>query len=72
MKKLVLLGAVAVLGLSACKKDYTCVYEYDFLGQTQSVSIDCNKCSKSDIEDIEGVSYTGLDGKTYGYECEKK
>ena len=72
MKKLALLGAVAVLALSSCKKDYTCTYEYDFLGTTQEFSIDCNKCSKSDIEEIEKVSYTGTDGETYGYECEKK
>lgn len=72
MKKIILLGAVAVLGLSACKKDYKCVYEYDWAGSTKSVSTDCNKCSKSDIEDIESVQYTGSDGKTYGYKCTKK
>ena len=28
MKKLVLLGAVATLGLTACKKDHTCTCDY--------------------------------------------
>jgi len=34
MKKLVLLGAVAILGLTSCKRDYTCDcdgYEYTLL-----------------------------------------
>ena len=67
MKKLVLLGAVAVAGLSSCTKDYTCTY-----GSGDNViSIDCNKCSKSDIEEIEKVSYTVGD-ETYGYDCKAK
>jgi len=29
MKKLVLLGAVATLGLTACKKDHTCTCTFE-------------------------------------------
>ena len=62
MKKLVLLGAVAVAGLSSCKKDYNCSYELTLLGSTSTVEVECNKCSKSDIEELESV----------GYDCTKK
>lgn len=67
MKKLLLVGAVAVLGLASCKKDYTCTYTYDVLGTEYTASVDCLKCSKSDIEEIESVGY----GDNY-YECEAK
>ena len=41
MKKLVLLGAVAIVALSSCKKDYTCKcdgYEYTILESKSSAA----------------------------------
>lgn len=51
MNKLFLVAAVAVLGLSACKKDYTCTCEV--LG-TESVT-EYEGLNKDDADTAEGV-----------------
>ena len=60
MKKLLLVAAVAVLGLSACKKDYDCTYTYELLGVEYTSEATCTKCSKSDVQELEDA----------GWECE--
>lgn len=60
MKKLILIAAVAVAGLTSCKKDYECTYELTILGTTTTSTATCAKCSKSDVQELEDA----------GWECE--
>lgn len=53
MKKLMLLGAaIAMLSVTACKKDYTCTCTYDPLGTGSGTSsYEIEKAKKQDAED---------------------
>jgi len=48
MKKIILVGAVAMLGLASCKKERTCECSFDFLGEKSTESYTIPKASKSD------------------------
>ena len=60
MKKVLSIVAVAALAVSftACKKDYTCTYEYELLGVTYTATAECTKCSKKDVQELEDSGYT--------------
>jgi hypothetical protein len=49
MKKIILVGAVALLGLASCKKDRTCECTID--GTTEKVSVTYPKSTKSDAKE---------------------
>lgn len=53
MKKLLLVGAVAVLGLSACKKSYTCTCEVEVLGETSTSVAEYDKVNKETADAAE-------------------
>ena len=69
MKKLIILAAVASLGLVSCKKDYTCECK-DSNGKVESVKyLDATKRQAK----AQCVSYeTESDGETYKETCELK
>jgi len=67
MKKLVLLAAVAVAGLSSCKKDYECCTSTTVLGTTTEACV-TQKLTKSEAEDLEAASVEGVAEVT----CEKQ
>ena len=66
MKKIILVGAVAMLGLASCKKDRTCECTFDYLGVKETETITIPKSSKSDAKTICEA------GNTTGYSCELK
>lgn len=68
MKKLVLLGAMAIICLSSCKKDYRCSFTYEQSGEEKTESHDCIGCTKKYIKDIEAepIEYNGT---TYNDTC---
>jgi uncharacterized lipoprotein YehR (DUF1307 family) len=60
MKKVLSIAAVAALAVSftACKKNYTCTYEYEVGGVKSTVTAECTKCSKKDVKELEDAGYT--------------
>lgn len=62
MKKIILVGAVALLGLASCKKDYTCecTTTSDFMGQksTATVSATINDTKSKATDACEAGSMT--------------
>jgi len=52
MRKLLFLGAaVAMLSVTACKKDYTCNCTFDSASGTPDLKIEIKKAKKQDAED---------------------
>lgn len=56
MKKILLITSIIVSTLTSCKKDYECTTVIFGVETTAT----CEKCSKSDVEEIENA----------GWECE--
>jgi hypothetical protein len=57
MRKLLLVAAVAVVGLSACRKTYDCTYTYEVLGVEYTTEAKCEKCNKSDVQQLEDAGW---------------
>lgn len=52
MKKVLLFVAVVgTIGMTSCKKDYTCECTYEILGETETHSFEIENAKKSDAED---------------------
>ena len=70
MKKLVLLGAVAIVALSSCKKEYECCTTTTTVGVSGEACVTA-KYTKSEVDDIEAASVsTGV--STIETKCTKK
>ena len=65
MKKIILVGAVALLGLASCKKDYTCECTMDLYGVKTTSSTTLNATKSDATEACEA-------GNTTGFTCEIK
>ena len=63
MKKIILVGAVALLGLASCKKDYTCECTMDLLGVKTTSSTTLNATKSDATEACEAGNTTGLSCK---------
>ncbi len=66
MKKIILVGAVAMLGLASCKKDRTCECTYDLAGETETIEYTIPSSTKSDAKSLCDVYSIG------GTKCEIK
>ena len=66
MKKLLLIGAVGVLGLTACKKDYECCTTVSDATSSVETCV-TGKYSKKEVEDIE--TSTEVAGVTTETKC---
>ena len=51
MKKIILVGAVALLGLASCKKDRTCECTFELLGEKETVSVVYPSSTKADAKE---------------------
>ncbi len=78
MKKIILVGAVALMGLASCKKDYTCectaTVDMGELGKSSasaSTTINDTKANATEACDA-GDSKTTSGGYTQTSECEIK
>jgi hypothetical protein len=78
MKKIIFVGALAILGLASCKKDYTCectaTVDMGELGKTSasaSTTINDTKANASEACDA-GDSQTNSGGYKSTTECEIK
>ncbi len=60
MKKVLLVGAVALLGLASCKKDYTCECTVDLLGVKTTSSTTLNATKSDAKEACEAGNQTGV------------
>jgi hypothetical protein len=74
MKKIMLVGAVALLALASCKKDRTCECTVNGVKQTDSTPETYKKVTKTFMKNHAGcVSYEVTEGtETTKVECEIK
>jgi hypothetical protein len=74
MKKIMLVGAVALLALASCKKDRTCECTYNGVADTDKTPETYKKVTKTFMKNNVGcVSYERVeDGVSYKQECEIK
>ena len=74
MKKIMFIASVAVLGLTACKKDYTCECVKETVGGNETESYNTGKMKLSDAtaKCNDGDKTTTVLGETYTTECSIK
>jgi hypothetical protein len=64
MKKMLFLGAFAVLGLASCKKDYTCECSLNVMGQTTTATYTYTNVKKKDAQSACDANNSTVTGAT--------
>jgi hypothetical protein len=66
MKKVLVVGALAVFALASCKKDYTCACKFS---DSATLNIDISKAKKKDAESACSQAETAYKINDAGVKC---